>query len=60
MKIRARQKRNIKRDYVVTLSKLDQSIDKIIVTAYNRAEAERIAMTKTYRLGYRLMHIRKR
>ena len=59
MKIRARQKRDIKRDYVVTLMKTDQSVDKIIITAYNRAEAERIAMTKTYRLGYRLMHIRK-
>lgn len=60
MKFRARPKRNIKRDYVVTLMKIDQSIDKIIVTAYNRAEAERIAMTKTYQLGYRLLHIRKR
>ena len=60
MKFRSRPKRDTKRDYVVTLMKTDQSVDKIIVTAYNRAEAERIAMTKTYRLGYRLMHIRKR
>lgn len=60
MKFRAQVKHNTQREYIAVFMKPDETIEQKIITCFNRHEAEKTADGYAYRLGYRLLRIRKR